>query len=146
MEKLMREIVPVGGSGGRFRIDAAAGAQKVIAVLISAGVLIDFIQLMVYQNNSPQVLAPHGGDGGHFTAFVLANDEYLTGFTGWYGLYLDSITLHTNKRTSQRFGGHGGEREYAIHANSGEQIVGLLSHSENFVHAIGAIIIPAPRY
>ena len=141
----MREITPIGDSGGKFRKDPVIGSQKIIAVLISAGMLVDFIQLMVYQNNSPQVLAAHGGDGGHFTAFVLANDEYLTGFTGWYGSYIDSITLHTNKRTSQRFGGHGGEREYEIRANSGEQIIGLLSRSERFIHAIGAVMVPAPE-
>ena len=142
----MREIIPIGGGGGNLRKDPVSGSQKIIAVLISAGILIDFIQLMVYQNNSPQVLAPHGGDGGHFTVFVLANDEYLTGITGWYGSYIDSITLHTNKRTSQRFGGHGGEREYAIQANPGEQVIGLLCRSETFIHAIGAIIMPAPNY
>jgi len=141
----MAEINPIGGSGGTFRKDPVAGVEKVIAVLISTGLLVDFVQLMVCQNGAPQVLAQHGGDGGHLTPFVLADDEYLTGITGRYGLYIDSITLHTNKRTSQRFGGRGGEREYTIHAQAGEQIVGLCCRSDTSVDAIGAITAPAPQ-
>ena len=96
----MAEISPIGGNGGILRKDPVAGVEKVIAVLISTGLWVDFLQLMVLQNGAPQVLVHHGGDGGHLTPFVLADDEYLTGITGWYGLYIESITLHTNKRTS----------------------------------------------
>ncbi|MFH1647014.1 MAG: jacalin-like lectin [Chloroflexota bacterium] len=141
----MAEIMPVGGSSGMSRKDPAAGVQKVIAVLIGAGMLVDYIQMLVYQNGSPRALARHGGDGGHMTLFVLANDEYLTGITGRHGEYIDSLTLHTNKRTSPRFGGHGGEREYSIFAAEGDQIVGLWSRSDTFVNAIGVVTAPAPR-
>jgi hypothetical protein len=141
----MTEISPIGSSGGILHRDPAAGVDKVIAVLISAGYLIDFIQLLVRQNGAPQVLVKHGGDGGHFTPFVLADDEYLTGITGRYGMYIDSIVLHTNKRVSQRFGGRGGEREYSIQANAGEQIAGLQCRSDTYVDAIGAFTAPAPR-
>jgi hypothetical protein len=141
----MAEIEPIGGSGGRPRKDPADGVEKVIAVLISAGMYIDFLQLIVRQNGVPQVLAQHGGDGGHLTPFVLADDEYLTGVTGRYGLYVFSIMLHTNKRTSQRFGGSGGDREYSIHTSAGEQIVGLWCRSEELIDAIGVITAPIPR-
>ena len=141
----MAEISPVGGSGGRLLKDPVDGVEKVIAVLISSGILVDFLQLMVYQNGTPQVLVNHGGDGGHFTPFILANDEYLTGITGRYGMYINSITLHTNARTSRRFGGNGGEREYSIHANAGEQIVGLWCRADTYVDAIGAITVSAQR-
>ena len=138
----MAEISPIGGCRGRLLKDPVADVEKVIAVLISAGLLVDFLQLMVRQNGNPQVLVQHGGDGGHLTPFVLADDEYLTGITGRYGLSIHSITLYTNNRVSQRFGGHGGDREYSIHANAGEQIVGLWCHSDTFVDSIGAITAP----
>ena len=140
----MVEINPIGGSGGTLRKDPVDGVEKVIAVLISAGFLIDFLQFIVRQNGIPQALVQHGGDSGHFTPFVLADDEYLTGITGRYGLYIDSITLYTNRRISPRFGGRGGEREYAIHANAGEQIVGLWCRSDSYIDAIGAITARAP--
>lgn len=142
----MAEIMPIGGRTGMNRKDPVAGVRKVIAVLIGAGLLVDYIQLLVYQNGAPQALVRHGGDGGHLTPFVLANDEYLTGITGRYGEYVDSITLHTNTRSSPRFGGHGGEREFAIHANPGEQIVGIWSRSDTFINAIGAITALAPGH
>jgi hypothetical protein len=141
----MTEISPIGGSGGRIQKDPTAGVEKVIAILISAGLCIDFLQLIVRQNGVPQALVQHGGDGGHLTPFVLADDEYLTGITGRYELYIYSMTLHTNIRTSQRFGGSGGEREYSIHASAGEQIVGLWCRSGQFVDAIGVITAPIPR-
>jgi hypothetical protein len=136
------EISPIGGNGGLARKDQVAGVQKVIAVLISAGILIDMMQLIVRRNGDPQAMVQHGGDGGHFTPFVLADNEYLIGITGRYSLYVSSITLHTNIRTSQRFGGNTGEKDFNISANSGEQIVGLWCRSEQYIDAIGAITAP----
>ena len=141
----MAEISPTGGSSGIIRKDPTAGVEKVIAVLVSTGMMVDFLQLIVSQNGEPQLLVQHGGDGGHLTPFVLANDEYLTGLTGRYELYIYSIVLHTNKRSSQRFGGSGGDREYSIQAGAGQQIVGLWCRSGQFVDAIGAITAPTPR-
>ena len=142
----MAEISPVGGSSGLLRKDPVAGVEKVIAVLVGAGLYIDFLQLIVRQDGVPQALAQHGGDGGHLTPFVLADDEYLTGITGRYGWYVYSMTLHTNKRTSQKFGGSGGERDYSIQAGAGEQIVGLRCRSEQYIDAIGAITALIPRF
>jgi hypothetical protein len=141
----MREIMPVGDPGGALSKDLADGVTKVLAVLVSAGMLIDYIQLLAYFGSEPLALTGHGGDGGHFTPFVLARDEYLTGITGWYGAYVNSLTLHTNQRSSHQFGGRGGEREFRIQAGPGEQIVGLICRAETFIHAIGAITAPAPR-
>ena len=140
----MAEINPIGGSGGTLRKDPTDSVKKIIVVLIGVGLLIDFMQLIVRQYGTTQALAQHGGEGGHLTPFVLADDEYLAGITGRYGLYINYIILHTNTRTSQRFGGLGGEREYSIQANTGEQIVGLWSRSDIYIDAIGAITARAP--
>lgn len=142
----MTEINPTGGSGGLLRKDPAAGVQKVIAVLVSAGVLIDMLQLIVRQKGCPVALVHHGGDGGHMTPFVLADNEYLTGISGKSSLYINSITLHTNIRESQRFGGGTGEREFSIKANANEQIVGLWCRSDIYIDAIGAITAPIVHY
>ena len=140
------EINPTGGSGGILRKDPATGVQKVIAVLVSAGVLVDMLQLIVRQKGCPTALVQHGGDGGHMIPFVLADDEYLTGISGKSSLYINSITLHTNKRESQRFGGSAGEREFSINANTSEQIVGLWCRADIYIDAIGAITAPKGHY
>jgi len=140
----MAEIVPVGGRSGILRKDPCDGVKKVIAVLISSGLLVDYMQLLVYHHGTPGAMVGHGGDGGHFAPFVLADDEYLTGLTGKYGMYVNSVVLHTNMRTSQRFGGNSGEREYEIHAGHGEHIVGLFCRSDIYIDAIGAVTAPLP--
>lgn len=129
-----------------LRKDPVAGVQKAIAVLISAGILVDMLQLIVRQDGNPQALVQHGGDGGHLTPFLLAEDEYLTGITGRYSLYINSITFHTNMRESRRFGGNTGEREFSIKANTNEQIVGLWCRSDMYIDAIGAITTPIGKY
>jgi hypothetical protein len=145
-DKKMAEIIPVGSNSGITRKDPVDGVEKIIVVLISAGVLIDFLQLIVQKGNDLLVLSHHGGDGGHLTPFLLASDEYLTGITGRYGIYIDSMVLQTNKRTSQRFGGSGGDKEYSIQAKRGEQIIGLWCRSDIYIDAIGAITTLAPQY
>ena len=142
----MAEIIPVGSNSGVTRKDPAVDVDKVIAVLISSAFLVDFIQFIVQKDGNPLALAQHGGNGGHLTPFLLAGDEYLTGMSGKYGTYIDSIILHTTTRTSQRFGGKGGDREYSIQANPGEQIVGLWCRSDTYIDAIGAITGPMPRH
>jgi hypothetical protein len=140
------EINPTGGSGGILRKDPAEGVQKVIAVLVSAGVLIDMLQLIGRQKGGPVALVQHGGDGGHMTPFVLADNEYLTGISGKSSMYINSITFHTNMRESKRFGGGSGEREFSINANANEQIVGLWCRSDRYIDAIGAITAPVGHY
>lgn len=142
----MAEISPIGGSGGILRKDPVDGVQKVIAVLINSGLMVDLLQLIVRRNGTNQALVQHGGDGGHLTPFVLADDEYLTGITGRYGMYVESITLHTNIRDSQRFGGRGGERELEIIADTSNQIVGLWCRSDVYIEALGAVTAPVPLY
>lgn len=142
----MAEISPTGGSGGMLRKDPAAGVQRVIAVLVSAGVFVDMLQLIVRHKGSSAALVQHGGYGGHMTPFVLADNEYLTGISGRSSLYINSITLHTNMRESQRFGGGTGEREFSINANTNEQIVGLWCRSDTYIDAIGAITAPIGHY
>lgn len=138
----MAEIHPIGGSGGILRKDPTLGVKKVIAVLISAGVLIDMLQLIVKQEGGSLALVQHGGDGGHLTPFVLADNEYLTGISGKSSLYVSSITFQTNMRESQRFGGGTGEKEFSINANANEQIVGLWCRSDIYIDAIGVITAP----
>jgi hypothetical protein len=142
----LAEINPIGVSGGILRKDPTTGVRKVVAVLISAGVLIDMLQLIVQQKDGFLALVQHGGDGGHLTPFVLANNEYLTGISGKSSLYINSITLHTNMRESQRFGGGTGEREFSISANANEQIVGLWCRSDIYIDAIGVITAPIGNY
>lgn len=135
----MAEISPIGGNGGIARKDTVDGVQKVIMVLISAGILIDMMQLIIRQKEGPQALVQHGSDGRHLTPFTLADDEHLAGISGRYSLYVTSVTLNTNTRTSHRFGGNTGEKDFFIEAKPGEQIVGLWCRSEEYIDAIGAI-------
>jgi hypothetical protein len=79
----------------------------------------------------------HGGEGGSLSVFRLDSNEYLTGFSGRYGTNIDSIAIRTNRRTSQVFGGSGGNAIFQINAPAGNQAIGLRGRSSNYLNAIG---------
>ena len=105
-----------GGSGGTEFVDADVPAGgRIVEVRIHAGEYVDSIQ-MIYSmpDGRPLEAARHGGEGGRGVSFRLDQGEYIVGISGRYGEYVDSVRIRTNKRTSEVFGGRGGEREFRI--------------------------------
>lgn len=140
-----------GGSGGATFADSEIPAEAFIAeIRVQEGEYIDSVQV-VYQLPDGRSLveaAKHGGGGGHTATFRLEPGEYITGLSGRCGTYVDSLRIHTNRRTSQLFGGRGGDREFRIDVPQGNQAAGFMGRSGEYVDAIGLTYarIPGPEF
>jgi hypothetical protein len=127
-----------GGGGSAFSdLEIPAGA-RVSEVRIHSGDVIDSVQIVYTLENGSRFEGPsHGGRGGRSDIFRLERDEYVTGISGRCGIYIDSLAIVTNRRTSPRFGGRGGNRDYRLDAPSGNQVIGFSGRSGEFLDAIG---------
>ena len=128
-----------GGSGGTGFVDGdvLAGAG-IVEVRVQAGDFVDSVQ-MIYRltDGRPLEAARHGGDGGRTEIFRLERGEYIVGLSVRCGDYVDSLRIHTNRRTSQLFGGSGGDRDFRIDVPEGNQATGFLGRSGMYIDAIG---------
>ena len=132
---------PTGGHGGNEFADVVlpAGA-RVCAVHIFADRYIDGLQFVFAKANDPHDTLPLlGNKGGHHHVLLLDDDEYLTGISGRSGDYVDSIRIHTNRRVSDVYGGHGGKSEFDFTADAAEEIVGYFGRAGWYVDALGLI-------
>jgi len=127
-----------GGDGGSpFSDPEPRSDMRLAEIRVYAGERVDAIQA-VYESNGRIVEgARHGGGGGRATVFRLDRDEYVTGVSGRHGNVIDSIRIHTNKRTSELFGGSGGERDFRLDAPAGNQVVGFTGRAGRYLDAIG---------
>jgi hypothetical protein len=136
-----------GGRGGQEFADLEPSAgSRVTEVRIKAGDTIDSVQ-MVYApvSGAGFTAEQHGGRGGRMNTFRLDADEYITGISGRFGDTVDSMRIHTNKKTSPRYGGGGGDRDFRIDVPAGAQAIGFIGRAGDTVDAIGLIYIPIAR-
>ena len=136
------KLGPSGGTGGNaFCDDDLPHHARVVEVRVFAGQYVDSLQI-VYEteNGERQSLSKHGGNGGNQNVFTLDEGEYITGISGRYGQYVDSIRIHTNRKTSQLYGGPGGSADYHYEAERGAKIVGFYGRSGNYIDAIGVVV------
>jgi hypothetical protein len=133
-----------GGKGGAAFSDTEfQSGARIVEVRVYSGNYIDAVQLGYEYADGRTVSGPRrGGSAGREAAFRLDKDEYITGISGRYGNYVDSLAIHTNKRTSPMFGGSGGKRDYRIEVPSGHQAVGFVGRSAKYLDAIGLITAP----
>jgi hypothetical protein len=137
----------MGGRGGNpFTDSGISYGARVSEVHVFSGDYVDAVQ-MVYTlaNGQLQSSSRRGGSGGRQNIFRLDSDEYIVGLSGRYGEYIDSIQIHTNKRTSPSYGGRGGSQEYQVGVASGNYAVGFSGRSGKYLDAIGLIYLPIPR-
>lgn len=151
-----------GGLGGGYFDDAedAAGDtifhSRVIAVRVRHGAGIDAIQTVIQRKDTGQILdlPVHGGTGGALDQINLGPDQFISRITGWYGVYVDSMTITLMDSAGREdirgpFGGNGGTNYYVFYApNIAEQrdisIVGFWGSSGALVDAIG-VMLARPR-
>ncbi len=130
-----------GGSGGTDFVDADVPAGgRIVEVRIRAGEYVDSIQMIYSMPDGRPLEAPrHGGEGGRGVSFRLDQGEYIVGLSGRCGQYVDSVRIHTNKRTSELFGGRGGERDFRIDVPDADdnQATGFIGRSGEYLDAIG---------
>lgn len=140
----MADIVlgPSGGHGGHeFQGYAVPAGAQVAEIRVNAGLYIDGLQLVYRDANGATIEMDHvGGHSGLHHAVTLEAGEYLTGVSGRCGRYIDSIRFHTNLRTTDQFGGPGGEDEYRFEVAAGSEIVGFVGRAGWFVDQLGAIV------
>ena len=133
-----------GGQGGDSFSDTQMpdGAREFEAV-ISSGEFMDSIQLVyMLPDGRTQSTPRRGGSGGERRVFRFDSDEYLMGISGRYGNYIDSLRIHTNKRTSSIYGGSGGNRDYRIDIPPGNHAIGFKGRAGDYLDAIGLIYVP----
>jgi hypothetical protein len=136
-----------GGEGGSLfaDIEIPTGA-RVQEVYVFCGEYVDAVQISFMLPDGRSVLSPrHGGSGGQQHVFRLDSNEYIVGLSGRYGTNIDSIQIRTNKRTSQPFGGSGGNRDYRVDVTPGNQAVGFVGRAGSYLDAIGLTFIPLRR-
>jgi len=139
-----QKLGPVGGKGGQTFDDYAIPAGSRIAeIRIYCGDFIDAIQLVYIDSKGRKVVMDKvGGAGGDLVTFTLAADEVITGISGRHGWYIDSLTIHTNKRVSESIGGHYGHEPYELVAPEGCCVTGFSGRCQHYVDAIGIITAP----
>jgi len=133
-----------GGRGGSSFADAQMPDDaRILEVVVAAGKYVDSVQ-MVYllPDGRTSRSARHGGSGGDKKVIRFDSDEHLVGISGRYGDYIDSLRIHTNKRTSAVFGGRGGNRDFRIEVPSGNQAVGFAGRAGEYLDAIGLVYEP----
>jgi Jacalin-like lectin domain len=128
-----------GGPGGSAFVDADIPAEaSIVEVRVRAGDFIDSVQMIYSLPDGRSLEADrHGGDGGRAATFRLEPGEYIVGLSGRCGTYVDSLRIQTNMRTSQLFGGNGGERDFRIDVPEGNLATGFTGRSAEYVDAIG---------
>jgi predicted flap endonuclease-1-like 5' DNA nuclease len=143
-EQQMADLVlgPSGGSGGyEFQGYAIPAGATLREIRINAGLYVDGLQLVYSEPDGALVEMAHlGGRGGLHHTLTLDADEYLTSISGRCGRYIDSIRLQTNKRTTDRYGGSGGEDEYHFEAAAGREIAGFIGRGDWFIDQLGVIV------
>jgi len=133
-----------GGRGGTAFADRDIPQDAIVsAVRVRGGDFIDSVQMIYTLTDGRTFEGPvHGGQGGRSSIFRLDRDEYITGISGRYGEYIDSLVFHTNKRTSDSFGGRGGNRSFRIDVPSGNRAIGFAGRAAEYLDALGLTYIP----
>lgn len=138
-----------GGPGGTVFVDGDIPAgTDVVEVRIQAGEYVDSVQMIYELPDGRSLMAVrHGGDGGRAATFRLERGEYIVGLSGRCGTHVDSLRIHTNMRTSQLFGGSGGDRDFRIDIPDDNQATGFMGRSGTYLDAIGLTYArtPAPQ-
>ena len=140
-----RLIGPFGGAGGStFQDSPLPDGAKICKVRIRHGSWINAIGLSYKLNGQVTDLPMHGGEGGTLSEFTIEDDEYITGLSGHYGQFVNSLIIHTNKRTSSQYGGSSGtDYQYIQYPNL--ELVGFLGRSGSYLDAIGYVLADTPR-
>ena len=90
-------------------------------------------------------LRPVGGLSGQLQVFTLEDGEYLTGISGRSGWYIDSLKFNTNKRSSETYGGTGGETYFQIDAPKNTELAGFYGRADWHLDQLGAIVRDLPK-
>lgn len=139
---------PVGGDGGRaIENYEIPDGYRIKEIHLLTTNIVEGIQLTITDGAGGKSMPIIGGNSDrhkrHFV-FAMGRDEYFTGISGRCGWYIDALRIHTNRRVSPLYGGHGGSRDFLFEANSDEEVVGFIGRADWFVDALGIVTKPKP--
>lgn len=131
---------PSGGTGGTHFLDDISLDISIVAVQVWSGSYIDAIQL-TFSDQSTTV--KHGGPGGSpWMTPAFLPGQRITGFSGFYGDYIDSLTIQTTLGPFPTLGGSGGSKEFRYHVPSDMIIAGLFGACGSYLDALGIFYRP----
>lgn len=140
---LQQTAIAGGGGGTEFPDSGIPEGARVSAVRVRFGNFIDSVQMIYTLGDGRTFEGPvHGGGSGRVRVFRLGSDEHITGISGRHGDFIDSLVFHTNKRTSPTYGGGGGNRSFRIFVPSGNQAIGFVGRSADYLDAVGLQYTP----
>ena len=127
-----------GSSGGsEFSDREIPPGARIAELRIHAGRYIDGIQAVYTLRDGSTLEGPlRGRRGGSPNVLKLEANEYITGISGRYGDYVDSLRVHTNRRTSRLYGGTTG-KEYRFEVPAGNMAIGFFGREGRYMDAIG---------
>jgi hypothetical protein len=128
---------PSGGEGGEGFTDEIYDIHETSDLYIWTGSVVEGVTL---KRGEEAVGYSHGTFKGTMHTFTLQQGEYITGISGKYGRFVDSIQIHTNRRVSPRYGGPGGSAEYIYEAPNGWEVAGFCGRSGDVIDAIGVVL------
>ncbi len=134
-----------GGSGGiKFFDYDIPGNARLSEIHIFAKHHIDSIKF-IYKDakGKTMMMPPIGGLGGFLHVTTLDDDEYLTGISGQHGWCINSLVLHTNKRSSEVIGRSEGDH-FVINVPKGEQVTGLFGRFDWYIDSLGLVSSSVP--
>ena len=128
-------------NGGKpFSDGAIQEGESIHEVRIWSGDKVDAVQVVARTKEGVSYeLEKHGGAGGQEHVLPLDLDEYITGISGKFGEFVDSICIHTNKKQSTHFGGQGGYSYYEYTFPEGEEVIGFFGRGGELIDSIGVI-------
>jgi len=138
-----------GAAGSAFSDDNIPLGAKISEIRVRSGRTINAIQAAYILPDGRLFEGPvHGGGGGRLNVFPLDSNEYVIGISGRYGDHIDSLSIQTNKRTSQVFGRPEGNGILMIKIPAGNKVVGVAGRSGTYLNAIGlnyATVVPSQK-
>ena len=137
----MVKIGPSGGLGGHpYENYLIPDGARLREIHIFADEFVNAIQFVYQGADDSLVIMPRiGGRDGQQNIFRLEDEEFLLGIQGQCGWFIDTLSLHTNQRSSPQYGGQGGEKDYFLNAPAGSEIVGLFGRADWHVDALGIV-------
>jgi hypothetical protein len=150
---------PSGGPGGGLFQDGADETltfggkyrRRIASILIRHGSWIDSIQLTWFTLNDDltgtlEASRTHGGFGGGASKFELNLDagDYITGISGTYKDYVNTISITTHLKGSGYYiyGSNQGPRGFHYSALEGYEVCGFQGGSGVYLDSLGVIFRP----
>ncbi|MCL4486796.1 MAG: hypothetical protein M1570_01540 [Chloroflexi bacterium] len=132
-------------TGGIGYEDSVPDDVRVSEVWLSVGSVIEGVQIWyLHPDGMLYTSGPHGSWGGKLYSIVFDPDEYIVALRGKSGMFMDSLSIVTNKRTfvgpdGRPYGGSGGDTDFSIDAPPNNEIVGLFGRAGGWLDYTGAL-------